>query len=80
MKITIMGGGCAKCKQLLQLVKLAVKNQNIEANIEYVTDFEKIAKAGLMTTPGLLVDGKLVSAGKVPSLEEIERLIIKENN
>jgi small redox-active disulfide protein 2 len=77
MNIKVLGAGCTNCEALLKATKEAVANKGIDAEIEYVTDLEKIMNYGVMSMPALLVDGKTVSAGKVLKVKEIEKLIIK---
>ncbi len=77
MNIKVLGAGCTNCEALLKATKEAVANKGIDAEIEYVTDLEKIMNYGVMNMPALLVDGKTVSAGKVLKVKEIEKLIIK---
>ena len=74
-KIQILGGGCAKCGVLYKNTEEAVKNLGIEAEIEKVTDFKKIAEMGIMTTPALVVDGKVKSSGKVLTADECAKMI-----
>ncbi len=71
MKIEILGTGCKKCKELYQRTLEAVKVEGIEAEVIKEEDIVKIMEAGLMSTPGLRVDGKVVSYGKVPKIDEI---------
>ncbi|MDH7482806.1 MAG: thioredoxin family protein [Armatimonadota bacterium] len=75
MKIQILGVGCPKCKALTENVEKAVKQAGIDAEIEKVTQITEIAKFGIMMTPGLAIDGKVVSAGKVLSPDEIVKLL-----
>ncbi len=77
MNIKVLGAGCTNCEALLKATKEAVANKGIDAEIEYVTDLEKIMNYGVMNMPAMLVDGKTVSAGKVLKVKEIEKLIIK---
>ena len=77
MKIEILGVGCPKCKQLTANAEAAVKKLNIKAEIVKVTDIDKITGYGVMMTPALAVDGRVVSAGKVLSKDEIEKIITK---
>lgn len=77
MNIKVLGAGCTNCEAMLKATKEAVANKGIDAEIEYVTDLEKIMNYGVMNMPALLVDGKTVSAGKVLKVKEIEKLIIK---
>ena len=72
MKIQILGTGCAKCKKLTELAETAAKEAGIVCELEKVTDIEKIMSFGVMTTPALAVDGKVKSAGRIPSVDEIK--------
>jgi small redox-active disulfide protein 2 len=78
MKIEILGVGCPKCKQLTANADAAVKELNIQAEIGKVTDIDKITEFGVMMTPALVVDGTVVSAGKVLSKDEIKKIISKQ--
>jgi small redox-active disulfide protein 2 len=75
MTIKILGSGCAKCKQLEQNTKEAVSNLNMTAEILKVQDMEKIMSYNIMSTPAIVVDEKVVSAGKLLSPSEIEALL-----
>ncbi|EGW39558.1 thioredoxin family protein [Desulfosporosinus sp. OT] len=75
MEIKVLGTGCKKCKQLEELVKEVVKETKTEAVVIKVTDIQEIAKAGIMLTPGLVIDGKVKSTGKVPSKADLVKLI-----
>ena len=75
MEIKVVGPGCANCKKLLELTKQAVSELAIGADIIYVTDLAEIAKTGVMRTPGLIVDGRVKSMGRVPGLRDIKKLI-----
>jgi len=77
MKIEILGLGCPKCKQLTANAEAAVKELNIQAEIGKVTDIDKITEYGVMTTPGLAVDGSVVSSGRVLGKDEIKKLLSK---
>jgi len=77
MIIKVLGPGCSNCKKVLQATETAVKDLNIEAELIYVTDLSEIAKTGLMRTPGLIINNKIVSYGKVPSVDEIKEYIQK---
>jgi small redox-active disulfide protein 2 len=74
-KIQILGTGCSKCNKLTQQTEAAAKALGIECEIEKVTDLQQIMGFGVMMTPALVVDGVVKSSGKVPSIEEIGRLI-----
>lgn len=77
MKIEILGVGCPKCRQLTANAEAAAKELNIQAEIGKVTDIDKITEYGAMMTPALAVDGKVVSAGKVLSKDEIKKILAK---
>jgi len=79
MKIEILGTGCAKCKELEAKTKEALKQMGGFHQLEKVEDIMKIMEYGVMSTPGLVIDGKVVSSGKVLSVDEIVKLL-KENN
>ena len=74
-KIQILGTGCPKCKQLMANVQAAVKEMGIEAEIQKVDKIQDIIKFGIMTTPGLAIEGQVKSAGKVLSTEDIKKLL-----
>ena len=73
MEIKILGMGCPKCKRLTELVHEALESvQGVEAVVIKVTDLDAIMDLGVMTTPGLVIDGEVKSAGRLPRKEEIE--------
>mgnify|MGYP000602843917 CR=1 FL=1 len=71
MKIEVLGTGCSKCKNLEKVVQDAVAKAGLFAQIEKVEDIAKIMEYGLMSTPGLVVDGDVKLTGRVPSVDEI---------
>ena len=75
MKIEILGTGCAKCHKLDELVRATVKESGVDAEVSKVEDIKKIMGYGVMTTPALVIDGKVKVAGKIPSVEEIKQFI-----
>ena len=76
MNIKVLGGGCKSCGEaLLKSVKEAVANKGINAEIEYITDMEKIMGYGVMSMPALMIDDKIVSAGKVLKVKDVEKLL-----
>ena len=77
MKIKILGSGCANCVTLAENTKKALAEVGAEAEIEKVTDFAEIAKYGVMSTPGLVIDEKVVSYGKVLKPQDIAKIIEK---
>ncbi|MPM73484.1 hypothetical protein SDC9_120464 [bioreactor metagenome] len=77
MEIKILGIGCKNCVNLAKNTEEALKELGMEATITKVTDMKDIAKYGIMRTPGLVIDEKVVSYGKVASAEEIAELLKK---
>lgn len=75
VKIQVLGPGCANCQRLETLARQAAAGLGIEAEIEKVTDMRQIMARGVMATPGLAVNDKLVSTGRVPSVSEVMTLI-----
>lgn len=75
MKIEVLGPGCQKCKTLDKLTREAVVEAGIEAEIEKVEDIMKIISYGVMTTPALVINQKVVLNGRVPSKSEIKALL-----
>ncbi len=75
MIIKVLGSGCSKCNKLEKNVRNAVEDLGVEVSIEKVTDFKKIMEYGVMQTPALVVDEKVVSAGKVLSAEDIKKFL-----
>ena len=75
MKIKILGTGCPNCKILEKNTKEAIEELNLKAEVEKVTDITEIMEYGIMSTPALVVDEKVVSYGKVLSSEEIKKLL-----
>ena len=75
VKIEVLGSGCANCNRLEALAKDAVSKLGLEAQVEHVTDIREILARGLLATPGLAIDGKVVLAGRVPSAAEVEGII-----
>lgn len=75
MKIEVLGSGCPRCHTLEKHTKEAVKRLGIEAEVEHITDLQhsikRMQEVRAMTTPALVVDGKLVLQGKVPSVPEL---------
>ena len=69
--IEILGGGCAKCNQLAANAEKAARSLKLEYTLVKVTDFQEIARRGVMTTPALALDGKVVSTGKVLTSDQI---------
>lgn len=77
MKVKILGPGCKNCVALVENTKSALSELGIEAEIIKVTDFEEIARYGIMSTPGLVIDDKVVAFGKVLKPKEIVKILEK---
>jgi small redox-active disulfide protein 2 len=75
-KLQILGPGCPKCRQLAENVEAAAKALGIDYQLEKVTDVNEIMKFGVMTTPGLVVDGEVKVVGKVPGLDTIKDMLV----
>lgn len=69
--IEVLGPGCANCQRLDRVAGEAVAIAGVEAEIRHVTDYAEIAQRGIMSTPGLVIDGVVRSYGRVPSVEEV---------
>ena len=74
-KVQILGTGCPKCRKLYETARKAVEESGIEAEVSKVEDLDEILKAGVMITPGLVVDGTVVASGKLMSVDEIKRTL-----
>jgi small redox-active disulfide protein 2 len=75
MEIIVLGTGCAKCKNLEKLTREAVDKAGVAASVRKVEDIMDIISYGVMATPALVVNGKVVVKGRVPSVDEIVKLI-----
>ncbi len=74
MDIKILGTGCKKCKKLEENVREAVNSEGMDASVEKVEDMQEIMEYGVMSTPALVIDGKVKSTGKILTAEEIIKL------
>ena len=75
MEIKVIGEGCEKCDKLYENTCLAVKELGLEVSIDKVEDLMDIVRLGVMTTPSVMVDGKLIISGRVPKVKEIIKLL-----
>ena len=75
MNIQILGTGCSTCKKLFEMVKKAVLETGVKAVIEKVEDIEKIMAYEIFTTPGLVINGQVKAAGRIPKLEELKTML-----
>ena len=76
--IEILGSGCANCRRLEANAREAAANAGIEAEVSHVTDPGEIVARGVMSTPGLVIDGQVVSTGRVPSATDIAKLLTQQ--
>jgi small redox-active disulfide protein 2 len=79
MFIQVLGTGCAKCKTLYETVNKAVQETGVDAFIEKVEDIQKIMAFEILMTPGLVIDGHVKTAGRLPNLDEVKKLILAAN-
>ncbi len=77
MRIEVLGSGCAKCNKTKELAEKAVKETGVDAEIIKVEDIDKILEYGVMITPALVIDGDVKVAGKVPSVDDIKKWIVR---
>ncbi|MFA5130794.1 MAG: thioredoxin family protein [Patescibacteria group bacterium] len=73
--IQVLGSGCPTCKKLHELTVVAAQELNLATEVEYSSDLQKLLDTGLMSSPVLLINGKAVLAGGLPSIEKIKELI-----
>lgn len=74
-RVKVLGSGCKKCNQLEENTRAALAQLGMDTTIDHVTDFAQIAAYGVMTTPALVVDGKVVVYGKVAKVDEVAELL-----
>jgi len=79
MEIIILGTGCPKCKTLEKLTRDTVQELSITASVSKEEDIVKIMNYGIMHTPGLVINGKVVLSGRVPTSKEIKEIIINNH-
>lgn len=77
MEIKILGTGCSRCKTLEQTTRKAVEELSLDATVEKVEDIQKIIEYGILRTPGMVINGKVVLSGRLPSLSEVKELLTK---
>ncbi|MDD5084442.1 MAG: thioredoxin family protein [Candidatus Omnitrophica bacterium] len=78
MKIEIFGPGCPRCVEIEKRAREAVSKAGVTADVEKIRDIAKIVDAGIMHTPGLKINGKLKSSGRIPNVDEIKKWIEEE--
>ena len=74
-RIKVLGSGCSKCNELEKNTREVLKDLNIDEEVAHIKDFKEIMKYGVMTTPALLVDEKILVSGRVPNIKELKELI-----
>ena len=77
MEIKVLGSGCARCKQLEKVTRIAVEELNLQASVEKVEDIQKIMEYAVMRTPALVIDEKVVMTGQVPKIAELKEILIR---
>ena len=77
MKIQILGTGCARCKLLTANTEQAVRDLGLKLEVEKVTEIRDIMKFQILMTPGLVIDGKVKAAGRIPPPEEIKQMLLE---
>jgi small redox-active disulfide protein 2 len=76
VEIKILGTGCSKCKRLTEATEIAAKELGLNFNLEKVTDLEKIMSYSVMSTPALVVDGVVKVTGRVPSHDDLKKMLV----
>jgi len=76
MLIQVLGTGCHKCRTLYELVKKAVEETGVDAMVEKIEDIQQIMAFNLIMTPGLVINGEVKVAGRLPSIEELKKLLL----
>lgn len=77
MNIKVLGSGCVKCKKLFQLVEKAVNELGLDATVVKEEDIYKIMQYGVMQTPGLVINDKVIVSGRLPGFNELKELLTK---
>lgn len=77
MEIKVLGTGCANCKRTIALIEEVAKGQGVSVQLEKVEDIRAITGYGVLSTPGVVIDGNVVHAGGVPSREKIEQWFVR---
>lgn len=75
-QIEVLGPGCAKCQELMKQTEQAVSDLGLDCSVKKITDIVEITGYGVMMTPALVVDGQVKVMGKVPSLDELKKLLV----
>lgn len=75
MEIKVLGSGCSRCKKALELVNKVVKDNKLDAKVEYIDDIMKIMEYNIMSTPAIIVDNEVKIKGTLPSESEIKKIL-----
>ena len=75
MEIKVLGSGCSRCKRALEVVEKVVKEQGVDAQVEYVTDIMRVMEYNIMATPAVVVDGIVKIKGAVPSEADVKKML-----
>jgi small redox-active disulfide protein 2 len=74
-KVEVLGSGCPKCKQTIKILEMAIKELGLEIDVEKVQNIEEIIKRGIVATPAVAINGKVILSGKIPTLDEAKQLL-----
>jgi small redox-active disulfide protein 2 len=74
-KIEVLGPGCTRCKETYRVVRQVVENDHLAADVEKVESLERMIELGLLATPGVAVDGRVVLSGRIPKADEVRKLL-----
>lgn len=80
MTVKVLGAGCSKCKALEEKVRQLIAMHQLNFDVEKISDLQEIMKYGIMTTPGLVINGKVKSAGTVPKDSQLLQWLKEANN
>ena len=73
--VKVLGPGCPKCQQLMKATQQAINDLALECELEKVSDIQQMMSFGVLLTPALVVDGQIKLSGKVPSVEELKKIL-----
>ena len=75
MKIKVLGSGCSRCHKALEMVEKVVKEHGVDAQVEYVTDIERVMAYNVMSMPAIVVDGEVRLKGAVPTEADVKKIL-----
>ena len=75
MEIKVLGSGCSRCHKALEVVEKVVKEQSVDAQVEYVTDIERVMAYNVMSMPAIVVDGEVRLKGTVPTEADVKKML-----